>query len=308
MALKTARFNEAAKVEVDQALCTGCGTCAKVCRGAPLSMEGKQVKVDQTHGWGCIGCGQCVTVCPVGAIHVTGRDLGPADVLPMPPPESRADYASLNNLLLTRRSVRDFAARDVEPEMVRRIVEAASTAPMGLPPSDVRVLVFDGREKVRAFRDDLFAELKGWKWMYSGVGSLLMRPFLSKELREVMQGFVRPVTEAYEEKEREGVDWFFYGAPLALYFHASAYADPADPVVAATYAMIAAQSLGLGSTMLGFPGIILKRSKALKKKYGVDANAEAGLAVIFGYPAVRYHRVLRRRFGEVRRWGEENAA
>jgi TPP-dependent indolepyruvate ferredoxin oxidoreductase alpha subunit len=57
MPLKTARFNEAAHVEVDQSKCTGCGACAKVCRGYPLSMDGKQVRVDQARGWGCIGCG-----------------------------------------------------------------------------------------------------------------------------------------------------------------------------------------------------------------------------------------------------------
>jgi ferredoxin len=308
MALKTARFDEVAKVEIDQALCTGCGTCAKVCRGAPLSMEGKQVRVDQGRGWGCIGCGQCVAVCPTGAIRVTGRDLSPGDVLPMPPKEACADYDALRSLLLTRRSVRDFAAREVDPEAVQRIVEVASSAPMGLPPSDVRVLVFDGRDKVRGFRDDLFAKLKTWKWMGTWWGAALMRPFVGKGSREVMQGFLREVIEAYEQKEREGTDWFFYGAPLALYFHASAYADPADPVVAATYAMVAGQSLGLGSTMLGMPGIVMKQSKDLKRKYGVDAEAEAGLVVIFGYPSVRYHRVLRRHFGEVRRWGEERPA
>ncbi|MGC4118619.1 MAG: nitroreductase family protein [Myxococcales bacterium] len=304
MPLKTARFNEAAHVEVDQARCTGCGACAKVCRGYPLSMEGKTVRIDQTRGWGCIGCGGCVAVCPSGAIQVRGRDLGPDDVLPMPAKQDCADYGQLKNLLLTRRSVRDFAAREVEREVVDRIVEAAATAPMGLPPSDVKVLVFDGREKVKAFRDDLFAKLKTWKWMYTGWGSLLMRPFVGKATVEVLTGFMKDVTAAYEQKDAEGVDWFFYGAPLALYFHASAYADPADPVVAATYAMVAAQSLGLGSTMLGIPGVVMKQSKDLKKKYGVDPAAEAGLVVIFGYPALRYHQALRRRFGEVRRWGE----
>jgi nitroreductase len=231
---------------------------------------------------------------------VSGRDLGSADLLPMPPEAGCADYATLKALLLSRRSVRDFADREVERELVNRILEAAATAPMGLPPSDVRVLVFAGHTAVRAVRDDLFAKFRTWKWLSTRWGAAMTRPFVSAAESEVMRGFVGDVIRTYEQKEQEGVDWFFYGAPLAMYFHASPYADPADPVVAATYAMIAGHSLGLGTTMLGFPGIIMGRSPDLKRKYGVDKEAAAGLMVIFGHPALRYQRCLRRRFGEVR--------
>lgn len=308
MALKTGRFDESAKVEIDRALCAECGACAKVCRGAPLVLVDGVVQVDQSRGWGCIACGQCVAVCPKGAIRVSGRDMAAEDVLPLPPAEGCASFDALRSLLLTRRSVRDFVRREVEPEAVSRILEAASSAPMGLPPSDVRALVFQGRKEVRAFRDDLLAELVSWRWMSTWWGSALMRPMIGKATAEVMRGFVKDVTDTWVEKDREGVDWFFYDAPLAIYFHASPYADPADPVVVATYAMIAGHSLGLGSTMLGMPGIIMKSSKRLKRRYGVDLEAEAGLTVIFGHPAVRYHRALRRRLGEVRYWEAERAA
>jgi ferredoxin len=308
MALKTARFDVAATVEIDRSLCKGCGACARVCRGAPLHMEGETVHVDQRRGWGCMACGQCVAVCPNGAIRVTGRDLSADDVVPMPSVEARAGFEELRALLLARRSVRDFARREVEPDVIERILDAASSAPMGLPPSDVRALVFAGRDKVKGFRDALLQELRSWKWMSTWWGSAAMRPFVGKATTEVMRGFVREVIEVYEQKDREGQDWFFYDAPLAIYFHASPYADPADPVVAATYAMIAGHSLGLGSTMLGFPGMIMKHSRGLKRRFGVDPEAEAGLAVIFGHPAVRYHRALRRRLGEIRYWTGEEVA
>jgi ferredoxin len=304
MALKTARFDTPATVEIDASRCSSCGACAQVCRGAPLVMRDGQVHIDQSIGFGCIGCGQCMTVCPKDAIRVTGRDLGPADLLPWPEPGTAASYDALRALLATRRSVRDFADRPVEPALVEQILDATASAPMGLPPSDVRALVFHGRDRVRAFRDELLAKLKTWRWMTHGVGALVMRPFLGKATASTMRDFVGPVIDSFVAKDRQGIDWFLYDAPLAIYFHAAPCADPADPVVAATYAMIAAHSLGLGTTMLGFPGIVMKQSADLKRKYGVDRRAEAGLLVIFGHPALRYRRTLRRRLGQVRYWGE----
>jgi hypothetical protein len=72
--------------------------------------------------------------------------------------------------------------------MVTRIIEAASSAPMGIPPSDVRVL--DGFDRVRGFRDDLLVKLKTWKWMSTRRGQILMRPFVSRITLDVMRGFV----------------------------------------------------------------------------------------------------------------------
>ena len=41
---------------------------------------------------------------------------------------------------------------------------------------------------------------------------------------------------------KSGVNWVTYDAPLAIYFYGSPYCDPADPIVAATYAMLAAEA------------------------------------------------------------------
>ena len=44
---------------------------------------------------------------------------------------------------------------------------------------------------------------------------------------------------------------YLYDAPVALCFYGSPCCDPAGPVIAATYAMPAAESLGLGTCMIG---------------------------------------------------------
>jgi nitroreductase/NAD-dependent dihydropyrimidine dehydrogenase PreA subunit len=296
MMLKTARAEGVADVRIEYEECNACGLCVRVCRGGPLYLDEGKVRVDQTRFFGCIACGQCVTVCPLGCILVAGRDLNSEDLVEMPPVGSRAAYDQLQALMISRRSVRDFEDRPVERELIDKIIQAATTAPMGIPPTDVSVLVLNGRAKVKEFRSDLLEAMRRMtsRWMLP-----LWRPFMTREAYDLFKSFVIPVVEMYIEKDAEGIDWFFYDAPLAMLFYTSAYGDMADPVIAATYAMLAAESLGLGSCMLGFPAPVVKYAKNIRRKYQLPAKLVPGVCIIFGYPDVRYRRALRRRLASV---------
>ena len=94
-----------------------------------------------------------------------GRALGPEDLFALPPQSSAASFDAYYALLRRRRSVREFMPAEVEPELVERILDAARTAPTGVPPSDVNVLVLDSREKNRAFTSDFCAHLKTLGWL-----------------------------------------------------------------------------------------------------------------------------------------------
>lgn len=53
--------------------CTGCGTCARVCRFGAVSVDGGIARVDKM---ACEGCGVCAYFCPAGAIIMEDRDGG----------------------------------------------------------------------------------------------------------------------------------------------------------------------------------------------------------------------------------------
>ena len=301
MQVNLGRGQGTVEVRVDHAKCTACGQCVEVCGHGPLWMEDGEVRVDPNRFLGCFACGQCAAVCPQACIEVEGRDLAPADLVPIPPPAARAGYDALRALMLARRSVRKFKEAEVAPEAVGQILAAATTAPMGIPPSEVGVLVRAGRAQVADFRRDLLAGMKPMRRMTSPLALALLRPFLGREVCESFRQFLGPVMDLYFEGDRDGRDYFFYDAPLALYFYGSAYADPTDPAIAATYAMLAAESLGLGSCLLGFPGPVLAHHPGLRKKYGLPAKIQPGLALAIGHPAVRYHRAVVRRFAAVQR-------
>jgi ferredoxin len=302
MPIPTSRTSEIGTIVINPESCTGCGKCVLVCKDFSLCMIDNKVHLSDTSVFGCMACGQCMAVCPTGAITVHGRTLSENDLIDLPAKESAASFEQLEALYKRRRSVRDFKDKAVEQDKIQQILDAASSAPMGLPPSDVNVLVLDSKEKVRAFAVDFCDYLDGMRWLVSKGFLALMRPFWGKANHEMFTGFVKPMFDVYTGYMRKGINVVNYDAPLCLYFYGSPYADPADPIVAATAAMYAGESLGLGTCMLGAVHPMIQnggKAKQFREKHGIKYPSREGVFVIFGYPAVTYKKTLKRTFASV---------
>ncbi len=302
MAIPTSRTKVTAEIRIDENTCTGCGLCVSVCKDFGLEIVNDKARVNNHPVFGCIGCGHCMAICPSGAIEISGRTLSPDDLFDLPDKENAATYEELLTLLQRRRSIREFKATSVDNDLIKKILDAALTAPMGLPPSDVNVIVLESKDKVRAFAEDFCSYLENMKWLVSDWFLLLMRPFWGKANDQMFRNFIKPLVYKFTESMRDGVDLVTYDAPLTMYFYGSPYADPADPIVAATYAMVAAETLGLGTCMIGSVHPFIQkgqRAKEFRKKQGIKFASQEGLMVIFGYPQVKYDKGIRRTFASV---------
>lgn len=298
---------ETGQLHIFPELCNGCGLCVQVCKDFSLRILEGKVAVSDTSLFGCIGCGHCMAICPHDAITVSGRCLSANHLTGLPRQGDAADYPPFLKLLQRRRSIREFKDKPVDGELIDKIIEAVRTAPMGLPPSDVHILVFDSREKVRKFSRDFCRYLEGLKWLVSGWFLALMRPFWGKANDEIFRHFVRPLVYSYTAAAGRGEDLVTYDAPAALYFYGSPYCDPADPIVAATYAMLAAETLGLGTCMLGGMHPLIQSGRAarrFRKQQGIRHPSREGLMVIIGYPRVVYQKGIRRSLAAVDRYAE----
>lgn len=299
MSVATSRTGtENAIISINHEKCTACGLCVKVCKDFSLIIEDNTLKINQKPLFGCFGCGHCVAVCPHDAIIVTGRTLSPEDFSKLEK-DNLPDYESLNQLLLNRRSTRDFKDKPVPQEIISKILDMASTAPMGLPPSDVGVMVLNSKEKVKQFSFDFIDLLDRMKWMVSPASLALMRPFMRKDDYLLFKSFVIPMVSCFTESRKRDENYLLYDAPLAIMFYGN-MSDPADPYIAATYATLAAESLGLGACMIGSVGPFLKNTgKDFKKKYGLPSKMRDSIIVIFGYPQVKFSKTVKRTFEKV---------
>ena len=290
---------EPKQVAIEQELCDQCLACTRICPTETLTALAGAVQIRLDSPLGCLGCGQCMMVCPTGAVRVSGRDLALEDLAPLPDPQTKASAEALAALMQSRRSVRRFTDRELDEALLERIVALAATAPMGIPPWDVGCVLVRGRAAVQSVGREVVREYEKFRDKFPPWRLALLRPFVSRAKFAQLAHFVRPLAEIYVRGRRENRDLLFYDAPALLLFHHSPGADAGKAFIACTYAMLAAEALGLGSTMIEGVAPMLARNPALSSRLGLPSGHQPAIALILGYPATHFRRTVRRHFASL---------
>jgi len=279
---------------VDLETCNGDGICAEVCPENALEMIAGKAATVEERADSCLCCGQCVAVCPTESLQLSKLENRDFRRL-----EQRAfGYDEFYEFLRLRRSVRVFKDRPVEREAIHKILRAAATAPMGFPPHTTEVAVIDDREELDFLLEELVREYDSMVTAFSSrLGRAMIRLSTGAEDYGVLKNHVlEEVQLANELYHRDGTDRYMYRAPVLMMFHGSrwgiSYQENAHLVC--HHAMLAALSLGLGTTVIGVIPPIVDRSKALRKRYGIPGDNEVLTSLIIGHPKYKYRQGIRR--------------
>ncbi|MGB5177043.1 MAG: nitroreductase family protein [Thermoanaerobaculia bacterium] len=285
---------------VDLETCRGDGICVDICPENVLEiLDGKAATVESRAGT-CILCGQCVAVCPTEALQMPqlpANDFGELAKLPF-------GYDEFLDFLQLRRSVRVFKDRPVERDLTEKILAAAATAPMGMPPHSTEVVVIDQREELDLLLEELVKDYASLVRAFSNpVGRAMVRLASGAENYRMLKDYIvelaRYANEAYT---RDGTDRYMYRAPVVMLFHgnrwAMSYEENAHLVC--HHAMLAAVSLGLGTTIIGLIPPIVDRSKVLRQRYGIPKKNKVMTSLILGYPKYKYKKSIHRDLAGVR--------
>ncbi|WP_319584180.1 nitroreductase family protein [uncultured Pseudodesulfovibrio sp.] len=265
---------------VDEEKCTRCGECAKDCPTGVIEMDGLPV-VRPGSEVRCIECQHCLAVCKPGALSVFGKD--PANSLPLK--GMFPDPATMETLVMGRRSVRRYKKEGVDPALIHHLLEVASHAPTAVNGRPVTLTVVDDPDTMDRLRAEVTAAALN-----------LLHTDGFPEGWERIGDYVRGC--------EDGTDILFRNAPHLLLASApeGALAPMADCHIVMSYFDLLASSHGLGTVWNGIARALISTIlPQFKTRLGIPDDHIVACVMSFGRPAVKYHRTVQRPGGTIRR-------
>lgn len=290
------------EVIVDREKCIKCGECVEFCSsylkigedGFPVARANN----DKENLMGCIQCGSCMMVCPQDAIEIIGQDIDKEHLRELNP--NLPDYDAINSLFLKRRSCRKYKEEDVSKEDIEKIINAAATAAVSIPPSEVKVLVIQGRDKIQELAQEVSKSLERFTKNMNPISLGLIGLLAGRAQYKMFKDFILPLSKEIVDKRKQGVDYLFYDAPVLMVFYGTEMTDKEDCLIAATQATIAAEALGLGTCFIGTVASLLQNDPKMRKKYNISKGDKVGTAFILGHPDMKFRKAFQRKFKEVK--------
>lgn len=206
-------------------------------------------------GKGCIACGHCEAICPQNAVKLTGFAEEPEEYQE----QTRLNPSELMKAIKSRRSIRNFTEKAVPEKVLADILEAGRLAPTGGNSQSTGFIVPGTRQAaVEAAAVSLFRKLTG-----------PIKRVLPFELDD---------------------SFFFKKAPLVIVLTGNAV----NASLAAENMCFMAEAHGLGVLYSGFFTMAANRSKKIRSLLQMTRKEKAVTTLVIGYPAVNYHRTVRR--------------
>jgi len=296
-------------VDIDSALCTGCGLCLGVCPSEALEVEAGMAQATAEL---CLGCGHCQAVCPVGAVTaVAGLDLEASRFATFAAddrwlPFGEADTAALVRLMRSRRSCRNYLPSPVPRELLLDLAKIGATAPSGTNSQRWTFTLVPDRaalERVGSAVGDFFRRLNAMAqrpWLRRGLAL-----FGKRELADYYERYFDTVRDALLRHEERGEDLLFHGAAagIAVGSQPGASCPAEDALLATQNILLAAHAMGLGTCLIGYVVEAARRDPAVTRAVGLPEGEALYAFIALGWPGERWARSAGRRM-PVMRWAD----
>ncbi|WP_207263346.1 nitroreductase family protein [Desulfovibrio sp. Huiquan2017] len=248
-------------ITIDTRKCNRDGLCARACPVNLIKADGGEIP-EEVDGAAerCIRCGHCVAVCPTNALT---NDLTPAGEY-LPVPEVRPDAEAMENLLMARRSVRDYRKAPVPREQLERLLETARRAPTASNSQKLSWTVIQSPEQLDRVREYAL------KWLAND-----------------------PMRSRYVEAANQGKDVVLRTATTLLVAHGPKdyFWTATDSAIALTYVELLAAAMGLGTCWGGLVTLASVDIPDMLPILGVPEGCKVGGALMLGRPRQKHHLV-----------------
>jgi len=286
-------------IEIDPELCNGCQICVKICPARAFSLINKTAVLT---GQCTFACDHCAAACPQAAIKTRFPNFTPCRLTTIAIPAAHqttpAKPEELIALILARRSCRLYTDREVNRDILSDLVNIGITAPSGTNSQQWTFSIIDKRSRIVAFGTEIAAYYKKLnrlaekKWLRKML-KLCGKPELDHYYRE----YYDSINEGLELWYGKNEDRLFHGAPALIFIGArpGASCPREDALLATQNILLAAESMNLGTCLIGFAVEALHRDAKIQKTLNLPAAEKIYSVIALGYPALNFQRPAKRR-------------
>ncbi len=280
-------------IEIKSETCINCGACADVCPA--MVIEEKDGKAAPVNKGACIRCWHCAAVCPTASVEC--RDFPSERFVSVDEYKPTASKEGVRNLLLRRRSVREFKDKDVPREIIEEMAAIAAHSPTGHNTQAVRLNIVTDKQLIEQIDARILK-------LFTGIISAVSNPVTNKVLTTVkakkiaaMLAEEKEALQRFAAAEGDKKMHVSRGAPVLVVAHygKKALSGKEDCIIALRDMMLLAESEGLGCTWLGYLVIAASVDYTLKKKLNIPLRNKIAGSFIMGWPRRPYKRIIPRK-------------
>lgn len=298
-------------MKVDPEKCTGCGRCEENCLFRTWVMGDDKLPRFKK-GAACFSCYNCMVACAEGAISIEepynvasgfwatlpGK-LSP--VKPLQPQDAGGKpdrWTEVERTIFIRRSVRNFRDKPVPETLIRRVVEAGRHAPSGGNSQPWKFIVVSDPKLIDEMNEMSYRVIKGLYDTYRD----------EEKVKMLAKGYARNPDPALWDPRiilggigvsvLERIKPVLLGAPAVIIIAGDrrAIGGPDLQVgICGQNMVLAATSLGLGATWVGFVGF-LNTVPSMLEKLGIKEPFSILSSVVLGYPRFKQHGIVPREY------------
>lgn len=267
---------------INKNTCISCGICQASCPSALAIEEGEEGLF--IHQDACIKCGHCAALCPNDSITNNGEKLD--ELLPI-----SLDPNQLHQLILAKRSVRKYQQKVIPETVLADIINVIEYSATASNNRSMQLSVLQGNEVSSSSNLLASKMLKQMKLLANPIVNLLLSAKVPRAYRKPT--FVNKMIATMESTMKGEQDRLFFYAPVVMvlsYPKSQGMFGRTNCAIAATQAMLYANSLGIGSCMIGFAEMLAK-NKEVAKSLKIPQKHSTGMVFTLGYTAEQYKRL-----------------
>jgi len=285
-----------AKIRRIEEKCNNCMQCVLDCAsGVWKNIDGIPEMTDQNL---CNRCSHCVAVCPKNAIENDFLKIEQVRRVK----RKRIDPEVYKEIVLSRRSIRHYTDRPVEPETVKDIIDVTRYSPTASNSQHVSYIVITDPNILKEISEMVFSTAASfYKYSNTRSGKIFFKGRkYSASIDAMLEKYVEPMAY-YMELKDSGRDLILHNAPVLILLHGPSMsffgADNCN--IAAANMTNYAHSLGLGSCYIGFVTLLSRFNKKLCRLINLPKGRKVYASIVLGYPELKHPYTVSRKMPEI---------